>query len=75
MKRCPTCRLTLDEAQTFCTNDGTPIVPDKSYDPQATMIMPPGVVQTAQNPAGRTPSPQTGWQEPARQTSPPVYAS
>jgi hypothetical protein len=75
MKRCPTCGLTLDESQTFCTNDGTPLVADKSYDPQATMIISPGGVPTTQPPAGRPPSPQTGWQPPARPTSPPVYGS
>lgn len=75
MKRCPTCGLTLDESQTYCTNDGTPLVPDKPYDPQATMIIPPGGAQTTQNPAERTSAPQTGWQTPARPTSPPVYAS
>ena len=42
MKRCPTCGLTLDDSQTFCTNDGTPLVTDTPYDPQATMIIPPG---------------------------------
>jgi hypothetical protein len=76
MKRCPTCGLTLDDSQTYCTNDGTPLVTEeKAYDPQATMIIPPGGVPTAQPPGARTPSPQTGWQTPARPTSPPVYAS
>lgn len=80
MKRCPTCGLTLDDTQTFCTNDGTPLVADKeSYDPQATMIIPPGSVPTAP-PSPTAPSapapqgPQTGWQAPARPTSPPVPA-
>lgn len=75
MKRCPTCGLVLDESQTYCTNDGTPLVADKSYDPQATVLIPPGSDPTAQPPTGRTPSPQTGWQTPARPTSPPVYAA
>ncbi|HEX8920716.1 MAG TPA: hypothetical protein VF766_04525 [Pyrinomonadaceae bacterium] len=75
MKRCPTCGLMLDESQTFCTNDGTPLVADKPYDPQATMMIPPGSVPTAQPPAGRTSPQQTGWQPPARPTSPPVYAA
>jgi hypothetical protein len=82
MKRCPTCGLTLDDSQTFCTNDGTPLVADKSsYDPQATMIIPPGSVPTAQPPPPTQPppqpapqGPQTGWQQPARPTSPPVPA-
>ena len=73
MKRCPTCGLTLDDSQTFCTNDGTPLVADKSYDPQATMIVPPGSIPTTPPPAARPPSPQTGWQAPPRQTSPPAY--
>jgi hypothetical protein len=75
MKRCPTCGLTLDDSQTFCTNDGTPLVADKPYDPQATMIIPPGSVPT-QPPRG-TPQQgqQTGWQTPARPTSPPAYGS
>lgn len=80
MKRCPTCGLTLDDTQTFCTNDGTPLVTDKSsYDPQATMIIPPGSVPTAQPPPTPQPppaqmpqGPQTGWQQPARPTSPPM---
>lgn len=80
MKRCPTCGLTLDDTQTYCTNDGTPLVADKeSYDPQATMIIPPGSVPTAPPspppPAALGPQgPQTGWQAPARPTSPPVPA-
>ena len=75
MKRCPTCGLMLDESQTFCTNDGTPLVADKPYDPQATMMIPPGNVPTTQPPASRTSPPQTGWQPPAQPTSPPVYAA
>ncbi len=81
MKRCPTCGLTLDDSQTFCTNDGTPLVADKSsYDPQATMIIPPAGVPTtpppSQPPAPQPPpqAPQTGWQQPARPTAPPVPA-
>ncbi|HWT01100.1 MAG TPA: hypothetical protein VN256_12705 [Pyrinomonadaceae bacterium] len=82
MKRCPTCGLTLDDSQTFCTNDGTPLVADKSsYDPQATMIIPPSAVPTAQPPPPQPPppapmpqAPQTGWQQPARPTSPPAPA-
>lgn len=76
MKRCPTCGLTLDDSQTYCTNDGTPLVAEKPYDPQATMIIPPGSAQTAQPPSAKTPPPpQTGWQPPARPTSPPAYGS
>lgn len=78
MKRCPTCGLTLDDTQTFCTNDGTPLVADKeAYDPQATMIIPPQSVPTA--PPSPPPhsalapqGPQTGWQAPARPTAPPA---
>ena len=75
MKRCPTCGLNLDDSQTFCTNDGTPLVAEKPYDPQATMMIPPGSVLTAQPPSAQTSSPQTGWQQPARPTSPPAYGS
>jgi hypothetical protein len=77
MKRCPTCGLSLDDSQTFCTNDGTPLVADESYDPQATMIIPPGSVPTTQPPPAKTSSPQqqTGWQPPARPTTPHAYAS
>lgn len=76
MKRCPTCGLTLDDSQTFCTNDGTPLVAEKTYDPQATMIIPPGSVPTVPPSSDRPQQPQTGWQPPARQTSPPpVYAA
>ncbi|HKQ99238.1 MAG TPA: hypothetical protein VJT09_01115 [Pyrinomonadaceae bacterium] len=74
MKRCPTCGLSLDDSQAFCTNDGTPLVADKSYDPQATMIIPPASVPTAQPPETRPQGQQSGWQPPARQTSP-VYAA
>jgi hypothetical protein len=80
MKRCPTCGLTLDDTQTFCTNDGTPLVADKeAYDPQATMIIPPGSVPTAppSPPPLSAPAPQgpqTGWQTPARPTAPPAPA-
>ena len=80
MKRCPTCGLTLDDSQTFCTNDGTPLVEDKSsYDPQATMIVPPSSVPPLPPPyggaSGGGQSPQTGWQSPARPTVPPGYGS
>jgi hypothetical protein len=78
MKRCPTCGLTLDDSQTFCTNDGTPLVAEKPYDPQATMIIPPGSIPTAQ-PTAQKPPPQqqqqTGWQPAARPTSPPAYGA
>lgn len=74
MKRCPTCGLTLDDSQTFCTNDGTPLVADKSsYDPQATLVVPPGSIPTVPpqpNPQGA----QTNWQSPARPTIQPGYA-
>ena len=74
MKRCPTCGLTLDDSQTYCTNDGTPLVADeKSYDPQATMIIPPDSVPTVQKPSSKPQAPQTGWQQNARPTSPPAY--
>jgi hypothetical protein len=78
MKRCPTCGLVLDDSQIYCTNDGTPLVADKSeqaYDPQATMIIPPESVPTAQPPASRPQGQQTGWQPPARPTSPHAYGS
>lgn len=74
MKRCPTCGLSLDESQTYCTNDGTPLVADKPYDPQATVMMPPGGAQTSQPSGGQSPASQTGWQTPARPTTPPLYA-
>lgn len=28
MKRCPSCQRTYEDSQTFCMNDGTPLVPD-----------------------------------------------
>jgi hypothetical protein len=72
MKRCPTCGLTLDDSQTFCTNDGTPLVADKSaYDPSATLVAPPGTVQSTQPPPQAQ---QTGWQSPARPTAPQMFA-
>jgi len=72
MKRCPTCGLSLDDSQTFCTNDGTPLVADKSsYDPGATLVAPPGVIQPTQPPSQAQ---QTGWQSPARPTAPPMFS-
>src|SRR5436305_5371197 len=72
MKRCPTCGLTLDDSQTFCTNDGTPLVTNKSaYDPGATLVAPPGTVQSTQPPQQAQ---QTGWQSPARPTAPQMFA-
>jgi hypothetical protein len=75
MKRCPTCGLSLDDSQTYCTNDGTPLVADKPYDPQATMIIPPGSVPTAPPSPLKSQTPQTGWQSPARPTAPPAYGA
>ena len=75
MKRCPTCGLTLDDSQTFCTNDGTPLVADKSaYDPGATLVVPPGALTTAPPPQGAPQGQQTGWQSPPRPTSPPMFS-
>ena len=72
MKRCPTCGLTLDDSQTFCTNDGTPLVTEKSaYDPGATLIAPPGALTSTQAPP---PTQQTGWQSPARPTAPQMFS-
>ncbi|HEX8709583.1 MAG TPA: hypothetical protein VF723_15190 [Pyrinomonadaceae bacterium] len=82
MKRCPTCGLTLDDSQTFCTNDGTTLVSDKAapYDPQATMVIPPGGVAPPPPPTFGVGAPpaanqgaQTGWQPAARPTVPPAY--
>lgn len=76
MKRCPTCGLTLDDSQTFCTNDGTPLVAEKStYDPGATLVVPPGAVPTAQPLQAPPPGQQTGWQSPPRQTAAPQMFS
>src|ERR1051325_5671920 len=72
MKRCPTCGLNLDDSQTYCTNDGTPLIADKpAYDPKATLLSPPGSAPTT------PPGPQefgTNWQSPARPTAQPGYA-
>jgi hypothetical protein len=74
MKRCPTCGLLLDDSQTFCTNDGTPLVADKSsYDPQATLVAPPGDVSTMPPYSATPPGQPTGWQSAARPTVPPGY--
>lgn|GEM_PF-302493 len=74
MKRCPTCGLMLDESQTFCTNDGTPLIADKSsYDPQATLLVPPGSIPTTP-PQASPQGPRTDWQSPARPTVQPGYA-
>jgi hypothetical protein len=73
MKRCPTCGLMLDDSQTFCTNDGTPLIADKSsYDPQATLLVPPGSIPTTP-PQSSPQGPRTDWQSPARPTVQPVY--
>lgn len=74
MKRCPTCGLNLDDSQTFCTNDGTPLVADRSsYDPQATLVVPPGGVPTAPPQSSQQGQP-TGWQAPGRPTVQGGYA-
>jgi hypothetical protein len=40
MKQCPTCNRTYsDETQSFCLDDGTPLI--ASYDPEATRVMNP----------------------------------
>ena len=77
MKRCPTCGLTLDDSQTFCTNDGTPLVADKSsYDPGATLVSPPpGAVPTTQPPQFPPQGQQTAWQVPVQPTAPPMYGA
>ena len=77
MKRCPTCGLTLDDSQTFCTNDGTPLVADKSsYDPGATLVSPPpGALPTAQPPQFPPQGQQTAWQPTAQPTAPPMYGA
>src|SRR5918912_1471 len=77
MKRCPTCGLALDDSQTFCTNDGTPLVADKSaYDPGATLLVPPTAAPTAQPqpPQFTQPGQQTDWQAQPRPTAPPGFA-
>lgn len=74
MKRCPTCGLTLDDSQTYCTNDGTPLIADKSsYDPQATLAVPPGSIPTAP-PQAAPQGLRTDWQPHARPTAQPGYA-
>jgi hypothetical protein len=74
MKRCPTCGLVLDDSQTFCTSDGTPLIADSSsYDPKATLVVPPGSIPTTP-PAAPTQGPRTDWQSPARPTVQPGYA-
>ena len=74
MKRCPTCGLKLDDSQTFCTNDGTPLVADKSsYDPQATLVGSPRSSPTQASGGGPQGGAPTGWQTPARPTAQPVY--
>ena len=73
--RCPSCNQTyVDEALTFCPNDGTPLVretPPPAYDPQAGMY-------GAQPPGGYPPPPpqQQGYypgapQQPGGQAPPP----
>ena len=63
----------LDDSQTFCTNDGTPLIADKStYDPQATLLVPPGSIPTTP-PQPSPQGPRTGWQSPARPTVQPGY--
>ena len=69
MKRCPTCGLMLDDSQTFCTNDGTPLIANQSsYDPQATLLVPPGSIPTTP-PQTPPQGAQTNWQTPARPTA------
>lgn len=75
MKSCSTCGLTFEDSQTFCTNDGTPLVTDKSaYDPKATLVAPPGAIPTVESPPiSQQGGPPTGWQEPPRPTAPPGF--
>jgi hypothetical protein len=41
MKRCPTCNRTYtDPNLSFCIDDGTPLVKDEAYDPEATLVSP-----------------------------------
>jgi hypothetical protein len=75
MKRCQTCGLVLDDSQTFCTNDGTPLIADSSsYDPRATLVAPPGSIPTTPPGGGATQGARTDWQSPARPTIQPGYA-
>ncbi|HEX8710201.1 MAG TPA: hypothetical protein VF723_18300 [Pyrinomonadaceae bacterium] len=75
MQRCPSCNQTYpDDAQSFCLNDGTPLVRDTSapYDPQATMLnVPPPQTNYPTPPQGyyQNPNPQPG----ANQTPPPPW--
>ncbi|PYS47136.1 MAG: hypothetical protein DMF68_16830 [Acidobacteria bacterium] len=56
--------MTLEDSQTYCTNDGTTLVADKSsYDPGATLVAP----QPQYNPGGQQPYASPGappqWQQ------------
>jgi hypothetical protein len=73
LKRCPTCGLTLDDSQAFCTNDGTPLPSNQTRDQQATMVNPPGGYTTAQPPTAQPQGAQTNWQTAPHPTAPPVY--
>ena len=52
MKRCPSCQRTYEDSQTFCMNDGTPLVPDAA---------PPSLDKTMMAGSMSTPPPQQGF--------------
>ena len=73
MKRCPACNQTyMDDALSFCINDGTALVRPSTYDPQATLMSPPPSV-TEPPPFGYSDTGSTGWNEPPVYSPPEVW--
>lgn len=40
MKKCPNCNRVFDDSQSFCLEDGTPLITDLPGDSQATVVLP-----------------------------------
>lgn len=58
MKRCPSCQRTYEDSQTFCMNDGTPLVPDAAP-PSLDKTMMAGAMGTPPTPPQQSYSPGT----------------
>src|SRR4051812_36084002 len=70
MKQCPSCNRTYsDDAQSFCLDDGTPLI--ASYDPEATRIIDPPPHRTGPGTASRYSASST--RPHAARTNPALY--
>jgi hypothetical protein len=62
----------MDDALSFCINDGTALIRSSSYDPQATIMSPPPSV-TEPPPPGYNDAGAAGWNTPLDYTPPQVW--